>query len=73
MILNVASGLALLGVATVVSDLLALYILPQREYYTKKKFEEIDEDEEKRPPAQTETEISVMKNTETTLLLQSNQ
>jgi P2X purinoceptor 4 len=44
MILNIASGLALLSIATVVVDFIALYVHPQRKYYNEHKFEDTKED-----------------------------
>jgi len=41
-ITHLGSGLALLGVATVVSDLIVLYVLPKRRLYKDIKYEDID-------------------------------
>jgi nitric oxide reductase activation protein len=41
----VGSGLALLSVATVICDLLVLYVLPNKAFYNKVKFEEVGEKE----------------------------
>jgi len=43
MMVNFASGLALLSVATVVSDVIALYILPRRKFYQGVKYQEVDD------------------------------
>jgi len=39
LIINIGSGLALLGVATVVADFLALYVLPGKKFYNQVKYE----------------------------------
>lgn len=39
--MNVGSGLGLLVVATVICDLLALYVFPQKRKYEKAKFKDI--------------------------------
>jgi len=43
MMVNLGSGLALLSVATVVSDIIALYILPKRKFYQGVKYQEVDD------------------------------
>jgi len=44
LILNLASGLALLGVATVICDFLALYIMPEKKKYNHAKYEDVEQD-----------------------------
>jgi len=44
LLLNLGSGLALLGIATVVSDFITLHVLPARKYYQLAKFEEIEDE-----------------------------
>eukprot|EP01114_Cavostelium_apophysatum_P019518 TRINITY_DN6315_c0_g1_i1.p1 TRINITY_DN6315_c0_g1~~TRINITY_DN6315_c0_g1_i1.p1 ORF type:complete len:408 (-),score=56.90 TRINITY_DN6315_c0_g1_i1:51-1274(-) len=40
--INIGSGLALLGVATVVADFISLYVLPGRKFYRTVKYETVD-------------------------------
>jgi len=44
LLVNLGSGLALLGIATVVSDFITLHILPARKYYHLAKFEELEDE-----------------------------
>lgn len=37
------SGLALLSVATIISDTIALYLLPKRQFYRQVKYEEVED------------------------------
>jgi len=48
LIINIGSGLALLTVATVISDLITLYCLPGKKFYNKVKYEHVDEELEKK-------------------------
>jgi len=41
LIINIGSGLALLGVATFVADIVALYVLPKRKFYNQVKYEQV--------------------------------
>jgi len=43
LLVNIGSGLALITLATLISDFIALKCLPQRKFYNKVKFEEISE------------------------------
>jgi len=50
LLVNLGSGIALLGIATLITDLLVLYILPKHKYYQLVKYEEIkSEMDENRP------------------------
>jgi len=42
LVLNLASGLALLGIATITSDFLALYVMPHKKLYNEAKFEDVE-------------------------------
>jgi len=42
MFVNLGSGLALLSVATVVSDIIALYLLPKRKFYHEAKYQDVN-------------------------------
>jgi len=42
LIINIGAGLALLGVATIISDFIALILLPDRKFYNKVKFETVE-------------------------------
>jgi len=46
LLVNIGSGLALLSIATVIADLIALYVHPQRKYYQEAKFEDAKGDPE---------------------------
>jgi P2X purinoceptor 4 len=41
--INIGSGLALLSVATIISDTIALYLLPKRQFYRQVKYEEVED------------------------------
>jgi P2X purinoceptor 4 len=43
--LNIGSGIALLGIATVICDFLVLYIVKRRSYYKKNKFQMVKDKE----------------------------
>jgi len=43
LIVNIGSGLALISVATIVTDLILQYLMPKRKVYTKHKYEELDD------------------------------
>ncbi|XP_051552671.1 P2X purinoceptor 1-like isoform X3 [Myxocyprinus asiaticus] len=55
-LMAVGSGVGIFGVATVICDLLLLYLLPKRDYYKNMKFKntEIQEEKPDLPPSQTE-------------------
>ena len=41
-IVNIGSGLALLAIATLISDVITLHILPERKFYNKVKYETVE-------------------------------
>lgn len=45
LMLNIGSGIALLGIATVICDFLVLYIVKRRSYYKKNKFQMVKDKE----------------------------
>jgi hypothetical protein len=42
LLVNIGSGLALLAIATLISDIITLHILPQRKFYNKVKYETVE-------------------------------
>eukprot|EP01104_Vermistella_antarctica_P012693 TRINITY_DN3718_c1_g1_i1.p1 TRINITY_DN3718_c1_g1~~TRINITY_DN3718_c1_g1_i1.p1 ORF type:complete len:457 (-),score=94.33 TRINITY_DN3718_c1_g1_i1:109-1395(-) len=56
LLINVGSGLALLSIATIVSDLILCYILPMRTFYKEIKYEDHDESEVRKKKEKEEEE-----------------
>jgi len=44
LLLNLGSGLALLGAATIISDFIMIYMLPKKQYYGHAKYDNIEDD-----------------------------
>lgn len=65
--INIGSGIALLSVATVISDVITLYLLPGRRFYNQVKYEEVPatEEEDKR---KKESALEEQTNEKTALL-----
>jgi P2X purinoceptor 4 len=62
LIINIGSGLALLSIATIICDFITLFLLPDRQFYNKVKFEKINENilqNKKRSKGKQEDEESI--------------
>ncbi|TRY99312.1 hypothetical protein DNTS_004000 [Danionella cerebrum] len=57
----IGSGVGIFGVATVVCDLLLLYLLPKRNFYKNMKFKHTENEEESPAPEQTQKENDLPK------------
>ncbi|XP_077021696.1 P2X purinoceptor 1 isoform X2 [Tamandua tetradactyla] len=65
---TIGSGIGIFGVATVLCDLLLLYILPKRHYYKQKKFkyaEDVRPAADERDPAATSSTLGLQENMKT--------
>lgn len=45
LLLNIGSGIALLGIATVICDLMVMYVVKRRKYYKENKYQLVEDEE----------------------------